>query len=145
MVQGLFEARGNSPSTRIRIDAREKPTLRINQSNRSIRRACDRFDSHPPAPRVMVSLLSLPLSLSVHLCQFLRACDKLFFLQDLRLGIFILFFGTVLNFRDFNPLSLLTSTILANAQFYCYLSFWFKNFYFLYIQYSSFLINWKSN
>lgn len=90
-------------------------------------------------------LYFLSLSLSVHLCQFLRACDKLIFLQDLRLGIFILFFGTVLNFRDFNPLSLLTSTILANAPFYCYLSFWFKNFYFLYIQCSSFLINWKSN
>lgn len=36
--------------------AGEKPTLWINQSNRSIRRACDRFDSHPPTLSVMVSL-----------------------------------------------------------------------------------------
>lgn len=48
LVQGDFD-RANSPSALIRIDAREKPTLRINQSNRSIRRACDRFDE-PPSP-----------------------------------------------------------------------------------------------
>lgn len=45
--------RANSPSALIRIDARKKPTLRINQSNRSIRRACDRFDEPPLT--VMVS------------------------------------------------------------------------------------------
>ena len=33
--------------------AREKPTLWINQSNRSIRRACDHFDSHPQALSVL--------------------------------------------------------------------------------------------
>lgn len=61
--KGSIEPRPNSPSAVIRIDAREKPTLRINQSNRSIRRACDRLDEPPCHYRLWCPL---PSSLSLY-------------------------------------------------------------------------------